>query len=127
MTTHARSATLPDSAVTPGAGAATHGRRGLCPDLLARQHRKFTQAMKPRVYAGYGVMKDRPEKAEETDHLIPLRIGGSNDLTNIEGWRHHEVRTGKMTLADVQGRIATNWLVVHRQQHPAAKLPTGTR
>jgi len=60
----------------------------------------------------------------EYDHLISLELGGSNDLTNLwpepiadahvkDGLEAHlrsEVCAGKLNLADVQARIAADWV-----------------
>ena len=75
----------------------------------------------------------------EIDHLIPLTVGGSNDLANLwpqpygvpgahqkdvlENKLHAQVCSGKMTLAEAQHQIATNWFALYRSLYPAAKLP----
>jgi hypothetical protein len=61
------------------------------------------------------------------DHLIPLELGGTNDMKNLwpepdeplpgsaekdqlENELHEQVCTGKMTLSDAQHCIASNWI-----------------
>jgi hypothetical protein len=63
------------------------------------------------------------------DHLIPLELGGTNEMKNLwpqpdeprpgsaekyqlENELHAQVCAGKMTLADAQDRIASNWVKV---------------
>jgi hypothetical protein len=68
----------------------------------------------------------------EVDHLVPLELGGSNRLTNLwsqpyeprpdagekdslEKELHHLVGTGKMSLADAQTCIRSNWVTCWEQ------------
>ena len=60
----------------------------------------------------------------ELDHLVPLELGGSNDMSNfwveagpipnpkdkVENRLHHEVCTGKISLRAAQVAIAGNWM-----------------
>jgi hypothetical protein len=60
----------------------------------------------------------------ELDHLIPLELGGSNDLSNlwveagpipnpkdsVENRLHDEVCSGQMSLRAAQEAIAGNWM-----------------
>ncbi|MDE2185122.1 MAG: HNH endonuclease, partial [Alphaproteobacteria bacterium] len=69
--------------------------------------------------------------AYEVDHLIPLELGGANDIANlfpeaakptpgfhekdlVENYLHQKVCDGEVALAYAQQQIATNWLVVWR-------------
>jgi len=81
--------------------------------------------MRDQVYAEYG--RTRGPDCCEVDHLIPLELGGSNDMKNLwpepsephPGYRekdqlenelHAMVCSGKIALADAQSCISTNWL-----------------
>jgi hypothetical protein len=60
----------------------------------------------------------------ELDHLVPLELGGSNDMTNfwveaghipnpkdaVENRLHAEARAGKISLHTAQLDIAHNWM-----------------
>jgi hypothetical protein len=60
----------------------------------------------------------------EYDHLVSIELGGSNDLTNLwpqpieeakvkdglEDYLHAKVIEGKLPLAEVQKRIAADWV-----------------
>jgi hypothetical protein len=86
----------------------------------------------------------------EEDHLIPLEVGGNptdpkniwpepyaepngaRDKDKIENLLHDKVCSGKMTLADAQNEIATNWEAVsgsgsgsNPPPPPPADTPTG--
>ena len=64
-----------------------------------------------------------PGTAGEEDHLVPLELGGSNDITNlwleagkipnpkdaVEDRLHREVCAGTITLARARAAIAANW------------------
>ena len=81
--------------------------------------------MRDQVYAEYG--RTRGPDCCEVDHLVPLELGGSNDIRNLwpqpdaprPGWEekdqlenelHAEVCDGRMALADAQHCIAANWI-----------------
>jgi len=72
------------------------------------------------MYTAYGIPPDTPS---ELDHLVPLELGGSNDVTNlwpevgsipnakdeVENTLHSWVCSGKMTLIQAQTEIAGDW------------------
>jgi hypothetical protein len=91
--------------------------------------------MRAQIYVEYGYNYDNcqgpkrgvPYESCEVDHLIPLELGGSNDIKNLwpqpgdprPGWDekdqlenelHAEVCAGKMPLAAAQQCIASNWV-----------------
>ncbi len=112
---------LPDRACTPGAvettdlhvicGSSTRGRRNVSREL----HRA--------AFVTYGLPPREPPGAYEVDHLIPLELGGSNDLANlwpeaapgfhdkdrVENELHRRVCAGTMSLDDAQRAIASDW------------------
>jgi hypothetical protein len=118
----------------------------VCTPGWAADHRHITEAMRAQVYREYGFNFDYcqgPEpgvayQACEVDHLIPLELGGSNDMKNLwpqpysctlkamcgatydprpgaaekdqlENELHRLVCHDKLTLADAQRCIASNW------------------
>jgi hypothetical protein len=113
---------LPNPKLTPGDTIPGVTANDICIPGWATEHRQVTDEMRAQVYARYGFRYDQCSSATgfqscEVDHLIPLELGGTNDLKNLwpqpgdpqPGWAekddlenelHHLVCTGKMTLAD---------------------------
>lgn len=79
-----------------------------------------TDKAKAYTYQAYEVA---PGTASEEDHLVPLELGGSNDITNlwpevgkipnpkdkVENALRTDVCDGKMTLTAARDAIAKNW------------------
>jgi hypothetical protein len=128
-------AVLPNSKLTPGDTISGVTAAGVCTSGWATDHQHVTEEMRARVYAEYGL----PYGGDEVDHLIPLELGGSNDVKNLwpqpyscaqkalcgtnydprpgagekdelENELHGEVCKGGMSLADAQHCIASNWV-----------------
>jgi hypothetical protein len=116
---------LPDPKLTPGDALPAVMAADICTPGWATEHRHVTESMRDQVYAEYG--RTRGPDCCEVDHLIQLELGGSNDMKNLwpqpdaprPGWDekdqlenelHAEVCAGKMTLADAQHCIASNWV-----------------
>jgi hypothetical protein len=126
-------AVLPDPKLTPGEVFADATKDDVCTPGWAREHRHVTDSDRAKVYAEY------PDSARtclclggagnccEVDHLIPLELGGSNDLKNLwpepeeprpgdgekdslENTLHELVCKGEMPLADAQKCIASDWV-----------------
>jgi hypothetical protein len=93
---------------------------------MVDDHRHVTEGMRDRVYAEYG--RQRGPECCEVDHLIPLELGGSNDIKNLwpepdgprpgdaekdqlENELHRLVCGGKLPLAEAQRCISANWVV----------------
>jgi hypothetical protein len=120
---------LPDPACTPGAidPAVTQQNIGstICaagytatvrPPESQTAHAKFDVA-----YPAYGV---RHSVRSELDHLVPLELGGANDIANlwpevgrqpnpkdtVESDLRRAVCDGKVSLAAAQQAIATDWM-----------------
>jgi 5-methylcytosine-specific restriction endonuclease McrA len=112
---------LPDGQCTPGA-VETTSLAVVC-GSSAERRRHVTEGMRRRVFAEYGLGTRHPEGAYEVDHLIPLELGGSNEIANlwpeaapgfhekdkVEEKLHARVCTRRMTLEDAQRAIATDW------------------
>lgn len=106
---------IPDPRLTPGAlcTVSSVGFDGLrYPAAIPHCQRYVTTAMKKKVLAKYGVPWAQ-RGLYEVDHLVPLCLGGSNDLSNLwaESWPHAKrkdvlekrlcaaLRVGKITQA----------------------------
>lgn len=66
------------------------------PEKIAYCKRNVSEGLKKRAYDDYQVPKEK-QKDYTIDHLIPLAIGGSNDIKNL--WpEHKEVKATRPTL-----------------------------
>lgn len=128
-TSHGNGAVLNDLRVTPGAVDKELTAEKLCnPKFHTVTARHVTQSMKVHACQQYGVMTGCPGKGYEIDHLISIELGGSNDPTNlwpqpvdtativgfhtkdvVENRAHALVCSGKISLADAQRGISTDW------------------
>lgn len=92
------------------------------------------QKSRETVFASYRIALPVPVDAYELDHLIPLELGGSDAIENlwpqaavpspgfhekdkVEIYLKQRVCTGKMSLAEAQRSIATNWIQVYKDMH----------
>jgi hypothetical protein len=112
---------LPIPSLTPGAVLTTDLQK-ICQPGYPSTVRNVSAQEKAAVAAAYGYTG--PSSGVEYDHLISLELGGSNDQTNLwpepiaeakvkdrlEGYLHTQVCHGGMQLADVQARIAADWV-----------------
>jgi hypothetical protein len=125
-------ALLPDPQVTPGA-VLTADAKVICRRGYAKSVRHVSEETKNQAYMEYGAKKVKGNCCE-TDHLISLEIGGSNDITNlwpqpylpkpgarekdkVENYLHAQVCTGKMSLTFAQQIIRTDWTQVQVPAH----------
>jgi hypothetical protein len=122
---------LPDPTYTPGA-TRTVSFEELCRKGSAREARlddPVTRAMADAIYARYGQHRI-PGRCCESDHLIPLWLGGATVLENlwpqpwdqarkkdrVEYWLHEQVcAQGKDALAPAQHRISHNWWALYQE------------
>jgi hypothetical protein len=116
---------LPDHACTPGAVFPDVGAAQICVKGYASSARNVPLTRWNFAFAEYGVTRHASGEYE-VDHLIPLEVGGSNDIANlwpelaepspgfhdkdvVENCLHAFVCEGKMSLAAAQSIFATNW------------------
>jgi|SRR5579859_3569762 len=122
---------LPDSACTPGAIFPNATQQQICVSGYTRTVRNVPFSEKDQVYAEYGIFHHSSGQYE-VDHLVPLELGGSNDISNlwpeaadptpgyhqkdkVENYLHDQVCSGAVALQDAQKEIATNWLAVYNR------------
>jgi hypothetical protein len=115
---------LPDPQCTPGAGIDVP-LETLCARGYTATVRNVSYETKQQVYASYSIAERDPGEYE-VDHLIPLELGGTNDIRNlwpepadprpgyhekdkVENYLHDQVCDRKMNLSEAQRIIATNW------------------
>jgi hypothetical protein len=98
---------LPDPACTPGA---VDPSAFVC-GQPTRERRHVDEAMRRRVFAEYDVPWAE-RSAYEVDHLVPLCLGGSNELANLWPERSHaekdrvEARLCRRVCA---GEVSLDW------------------
>jgi hypothetical protein len=111
---------LPDPDCTPGAIDTTVGVRTVCTQPSS-ERRDVPPAVRRHVLVSYGM--DPATFEGEVDHLVPLALGGSNDVANlwpqpgripnpkdrveVRLWR--AVCDGELDLTSAQRAIAADW------------------
>ena len=118
-------AALPDPTLTPGDTLPGATADDVCTPGWATEHRSVTESMRYQVYAEY--KRTQGPTCCEVDHLIPLELGGSNEIKDLwpqpydprpgayekdslENELHKRVCKGEMPLADAQKCIESNWV-----------------
>jgi len=124
-------AVRPDPKLTPGEALGDVSKAEVC--TTGWERRDVTESDRKRVRAEYPdwqrmcACADGRPKCCEVDHLIPLELGGSNDIKNLwpqpempkPGYKEKNslentlkrlVCNGTMTLADAQHCIASDWV-----------------
>ena len=121
---------LPDSQCTPGTVFTNIDEKQICTQGYTKTARNVSVDLKSQVYAAYGLSYPQSPGAYEADHLIPLELGGNNDIANlfpeaaeptpgfhekdlVENYLNHEVCAGHVSLIAAQEQIANNWLIVY--------------
>jgi len=122
---------LPDPACTPGDIFPNVTKAQVCTSGYSSSVRDVPASEKDAVYAEYGISHHATGQYE-VDHFVSLELGGSNDISNlfpeaaaptpgfhekdkVENYLHDQVCKGKLSLAEAQRQIATNWVAVYNQ------------
>ena len=122
---------LPDHACTPGAVFGDISEDRVCTPGYSKTVRNVPQKLRKEVFAEYGVPYSQPRGSYEVDHLIPLALGGDNEIANlfpqpaepppgfrekdiVEIFLHEEVCAGRADLASSQWQIANDWLAIYK-------------
>jgi len=120
---------LPDSACTPGAIFPNATPQQICQSGYTSTVRNVPISEKDQAYAEYSIFHHSAGQYE-VDHLVPLELGGSNDIANlwpeaasptpgfhqkdlVENYLHDQMCSGAVSLQKAQVEIATNWLAVY--------------
>ena len=121
---------LPDLECTPGAVFEDATREIVCTFGYTKKIRNVSTKMRKRGYASYNIPYPQERGAYEFDHLIPLALGGNNDMANlfpeaaypkpgfkekdaVEMYLRQEVCEGRITIDFAQRLIADDWTVVY--------------
>ncbi len=121
---------LPDHECSPGAIFENTTKEIICVPGYTKTVRKVSTSLRKKVFAEYGVSWPQPYGSYEVDHIIPLALGGNNDIANlfpealephpgfqekdvVENYLHEHVCSGDIDLAAAQVQIANDWLGVY--------------
>ena len=121
---------LPDHDCTPGAIFSDATKEEICVQGYTKTVRSVSTSLREKVFAEYGISYPQPYGSYEVDHLIPLALGGNNDVSNlfpesaepysgfkekdvVENYLHEEVCAGGIDLATAHATIATDWLLIY--------------
>ena len=126
---------LPDPDCTPGAVFQDATKEVVCVSGYSKTVRSVSVSLKKKVFSEYGISYPVPFGSYEVDHLIPLALGGDNDIANlfpesaepypgfrekdvVENYLHQEVCADRVALSVAQKQIADNWLEVYNNLDP---------
>lgn len=124
----------PDPAITPGAIRTSNAAEICVPSFRTKPFRKTTAQMKHQVCRAYGVKNCPHQDTMEIDHLIPLELGGLDDVRNLwpqlasypdgspgfhvkdalENELRKQVCDGRMELVNAQECIAHDWIACYQ-------------
>lgn len=121
---------LPDHECTPGSIFPDATLARICVPGYTKTVRKVSPKLRKKVFAEYGVAYPNPRGSLEVDHLIPLALGGNNDIANLfpepaepapgfrekdiaEIYLQREVCAGRADLGAAQRQVASNWLLIY--------------
>lgn len=126
---------LPDSGCTPGAIFEDAVKEEICVPGYSKKVRNVSQKTKKKVFEMYGIEYPQPFGSYEVDHLIPLSLGGNNDLANLwpkvadpilgfwekniaANYLHKEVCQGQISLNAAQKQMAQDWTAIYKNIGP---------
>ena len=121
---------MPNPTLTPGEVLSTNVNQ-ICVSGYAKRTRDVTSDTKREVYAEYGIASHAPNQYE-IDHLIPLGIGGANDIKNLwpqptdprpgrlekdalEDELHKRICDRSLDIRIAQHEVATDWVAAYRK------------
>ncbi len=131
----------PDPRCSPGAYYSRLTRAVICsPGFHTSTIRDVPQSEKFQVGQEYGMAPSYYGYTLEIDHIVPLELGGSNDIANLfpepgsgeasdhvkdelENKLHDLVCSGAISIRTAQRGIATNWQSIYKRAFGAA--PSG--
>lgn len=136
-TSGCRLGSSPDRACSPGAYYSRLTRSVICSGSFRTSSiRNVPESEKFAVEREYGITPGHYGRALEIDHIVPLELGGSNNIANLfperldahPGYRakdrlenrlHDLVCDGSIRLRSAQRRIAADWQALYREVYGA--------
>lgn len=126
---------LPDPTCTPGAIFEDVTLQEICVSGYTKTVRNVSVGLKAQVYAEYGLSYPQARNSYEADHLIPLELGGNNDIANLfpeaarptpgfrekdllENYLHDEACAHRIDLSAAQIQIARDWVAAYNTLTP---------
>ncbi len=126
---------LPDSDCTPGSIFPNATKDEICVSGYSKKVRNVSTKLKKKVFSQYGISYPVPFGSYEVDHLIPLALGGNNDIANlwpksaqpfpgfyekniVGNYLHEEVCANRVDLSVAQKRIANSWFLIYNSIDP---------
>lgn len=126
---------LPDHDCTPGAVFPDATKEKICVQGYSKTVRNVSKSLRRKVFEAYGIPYPPEYGTYENDHLIPLALGGNNDIANlfpeaaepypgfkekdvVENYLHEQVCAGNIALSAAQKQIADNWLLIYHNLDP---------
>lgn len=125
---------LPDGSCTPGSVDPAVTQRNIYSTICragytAKVRPPESQTEHAKYDVAYPAYHIRQSAVSELDHLVPLELGGSNDITNlwpevgrvpnpkdkVEGALNRAVCDGRARLAAAQNAIASDWMTAERR------------
>lgn len=131
---------LPDAITTPGAVNATVTQANIATTICVhgwtktiRPPASYTNKLKAGQLAAGAYASPQAPQAFEEDHLISLEIGGhptdprnlwpqhwdapygAHQKDQLENFLHRAVCSGKLTLAEAQAAVSSNWIAAYQK------------
>jgi len=126
---------LPDPDCTPGSVFEDTTVEEICVSGYSKTVRKVSQKLKNEIFTLYGIEYPVPFGSYEIDHLVPLSLGGSNEVANLwpksaepfpgffeknvtGNYLKEEVCSSRIALTVAQEKIAKNWFLIYQNIDP---------
>lgn len=126
---------LPDPDCTPGAIFGGVIKEIVCVSGYTKIVRNVSKNIKKKVFEMYNIDYPVPFGSYEVDHLIPLSLGGNNEIANlwpkkadsvlgffeknvVANYLHEEVCNDKISLSVAQDQIAKDWTAIYKNMDP---------
>ncbi len=126
---------LPDKDCSPGAVFENVTKEKICVQGYTKTVRSVSTSLRKKVFAEYGIDYPQPYGSYEVDHLIPLSLGGNNDIANlfpeaqnpypgfkekdvVENYLHEEVCKGNISLSAAEQQISNDWIIIYNNLDP---------
>ncbi len=127
---------LQDPKCSPGAVFPDATPDIVCVKGYSKTVRSVSDKIHRQVFAEYNISFPQPHGSYEVDHIIPLAIGGSNDIANlypeakdpppgfrekdvVEVFLQEQVCSGQADLRAAQSAIAHDWLSIYKNIAPS--------